>query len=197
MKLEIEVKLKIDKKSQIQSLRRRLKSCDAVPLSFQIEHDVFFDLPGGKLASADKALRMRIFLDKQGRPMGCVLTFKGPRKRGVYKTREEIELSLHRQYHATAQMLKRLGYHKVLEYQKRRESWQLDKCKVELDELPELGWFVEIEGPSEKAISQVLEKLQLASVKQAGETYVEMVLKYLESSGQSEKYLGFIKQLER
>ena len=40
-----------------------------------------------------------------------------------------------------------LGYSRVLSFEKRRESWKLGGCNVELDELPHLGTFVEIEGP--------------------------------------------------
>ena len=40
-------------------------------------------------------------------------------------------------------------------------SWKLGGCTVELDELPHLGTFVEIEGPSEAAILKVRDQLQL------------------------------------
>lgn len=194
MNLEIEVKLRIEQAGQPEAIRQRLASCAAVRLGCQIEHDVFFDLPDGQLAGADKALRMRILLDKKNKPLGCVLTFKGPRQNSKYKAREEIELQLDRQYHHTAQMLQRLGYQKVLEYQKRRESWHLDKCKVQLDQLPKLGYFVEIEGPNEKAISNMMDKLHLTSVEQESKTYLEMVLEYIES--RKVRYLGFGRQVD-
>ena len=183
MNLEIEAKLKIENPQQLDVIRQRLKTSGAIPLTCRIEHDTFFDLPDKSLAASDKALRLRLMLDENGKLVNCTLTFKGPRQAARYKTREEIELQLHRKYQHVEHMLRALGFGKVIQYQKRRESWRLDKCKVELDQLPQIGSFVEIEGPTDEAIGAAIEELQLTSAPRPAETYLEMVLEYLQGSG--------------
>ena len=70
-------------------------------------------------------------------------------------------------------------------FQKRRESWALAGCQVEMDELPHLGTFVEIEGPDEASITAVRDRLALASVPGIIETYIAMLADYCRSHGLS------------
>ena len=51
-------------------------------------------------------------------------------------------------------------------------SRPLDTCRVELDEVPLLGTFVEIEGPTEAAIEAALERLGLAGQATEPKSYV-------------------------
>ena len=62
---------------------------------------------------------------------------------------------------AAIQMIRALGMKEHMTIQKRRASYRLGRCLVELDELPLIGCFVEIEGPTEKAILAVAGKLNL------------------------------------
>jgi adenylate cyclase class IV len=48
-----------------------------------------------------------------------------------------------------------------MSFQKRRTTYRLGRCLVELDELPMLGAFIEIEGPSERQVFAVAGKLGL------------------------------------
>jgi len=183
MALEVEIKLKVD---ELDNVRHRLKNAGAVALGAKIEHDTFYDPPDGSFFKSDKAFRFRTVLRETGSIVGCYLTFKGPRQavrqRGL-KIRQEVELHLHRQFQAATRMLQCLGYRKVLEYQKRRESWRLNRCKVELDQLPKLGFFVEIEGPGRQAVTDTLEQLQMTTATSVPQTYVELVSEYLQTSG--------------
>jgi len=45
---------------------------------------------------------------------------------------------------------------------KRREVFAFDTCEVLLDEVDDLGCFVEVEGPTLKAVQSVCAKLQLS-----------------------------------
>lgn len=58
-------------------------------------------------------------------------------------------------------LLAAMGYQEWMTFEKLRESWRLNSCKVELDELPLIGRFVEIEGADETAIRASLESLNL------------------------------------
>ena len=91
------------------------------------------------------------------------VTFKGPKQKGAYKVRQEIEFELSvSAIDNMAGLFEALGYEKMLVYEKRRTLWLLDGCDVCLDEVPLLGRFVEVEGPDEGAIALVLKKLRLA-----------------------------------
>jgi hypothetical protein len=63
---------------------------------------------------------------------------------------------------AVAAVLSACGLRPMVRLQKRRSVYRLGRCTVALDELPVLGCFVEIEGPSESAIQRVRGRLALA-----------------------------------
>lgn len=86
-------------------------------------------------------------------------------------------------------VLQRLGYVMLLRYQKRRESWRLGECRVDLDEPARLGTFVEIEGPGEPAIRGVQNLLQLTSAKVVVRSYVALVEAYCVEHGVLEREL--------
>ncbi len=79
-------------------------------------------------------------------------------------------------------ILKALNFVQVLSFQKKRESWEFDGCKIELDELPHLGLFLEIEGPTDAAIATIQEKLGLADAAPIKESYVGMLMDWLKSN---------------
>jgi adenylate cyclase class 2 len=86
---------------------------------------------------------------------------------------------------AMAKILEQLGFMQWLRYQKRRQSWELDSCRVELDEIPRLGKFVEIEGPSDEAVMKCREKLRLGSQTLIKASYVAMLTAHLQERGES------------
>ncbi len=92
---------------------------------------------------------------------------------GGSKVREELETSVV-DAAALEAILRSLGYHEVVAYEKRREVWRWGGCVVTLDELPQLGWWLEIEGPDGTAVEQARAALDLAAAVPAGETYVEL-----------------------
>ena len=79
-----------------------------------------------------------------GAPQPATLTFKGPLEASAFKKRREIELAVS-EADGMRRLLEAIGFVEVLRFQKRRESWRLDNCRVELDEVPRLGRFVEID----------------------------------------------------
>ncbi len=78
---------------------------------------------------------------------------------------------------AASLILEELGFTAMLIFEKRRESWELGSCKVELDELPYLGAFVEIEGEPE-AIDAVAKILGLGKTPIEKEGYAAMLGDY-------------------
>ncbi len=108
------------------------------------------------------------------RRSGAELTFKGPREPGPAKIREELELGID-DADALAQILPRLGFVEVVSYEKRRETWRLDGCEIELDELPQLGWFVEVEGPALERVQAVCDRLGLSADSSVSDGYPALV----------------------
>jgi adenylate cyclase class 2 len=88
-------------------------------------------------------------------------------------------------------LLERLGFVRMLSFEKRRESWKLGGCKVELDELPYLGSFVEVEGPGEQAVLAVREQLGLADRPIVKSSYIALLMGYLQERGQNRRIVTF------
>src|SRR3954453_5141750 len=145
MPVEIEAKMKVP---DFSSVRTRLEDVGAERRGAVMETNTFFDTEDRSLLARDQGLRLRTTKDVKSGAEESTITFKGPRLQGQLKSREERELKVGSAKEAMA-LLESLGFSRVLTFQKRRESWMLDGCHVELDELPYIGVFVEIEGPKE------------------------------------------------
>jgi predicted adenylyl cyclase CyaB len=179
MGIEIEAKMRV---ADHEAVRRQLREVGATRKGLTRETNRFFDGPGRRLASADQGLRLRTNTNSETGDAAHVVTFKGPRQAGKFKTREELEFATD-DVDATATIFQHLGYPLELSFEKRRETWELDGCKVELDELPHLGTFVEVEGPDERIVESVRAKLGLQNEPSISEGYASMVAKHLKKAG--------------
>lgn len=153
MAQEVEAKIRVDSFAPV---REALRASDAVFLGKVLQSDTYFDTPDHSLQHSDRGMRIRRLelLDGGGaqwdtRPQ---LTYKGPREgEATYKTRREVQTH----FDAPAVMeevLAACGMVRSMSIQKRRASYRLAACLVELDELPFIGRFVEIEGPDQERI---------------------------------------------
>ncbi len=168
-------------------MRNLLKQLGAKPAGEKLETNIFFDAPDSSLRKAGKGLRIRVAESPTGEK-NCTITFKGPLQKSELKSREEIEFTAS-DPDAAQQLLEHLGYAPTLTFQKRRESWRLDDCKIELDTMPHLGTYVEIEGPGEKAVMAVREKLNLSADPLISSAYVSLLAKYLEEHAIRETFV--------
>ena len=149
---EIEAKYPVE---NFTGVEKALKAVGAEYLGTFLQTDSFYDNPSGELREAGCGLRIRkleVLQSPQGgqvdnRP---IVTFKGPvEAQANVKIRRELQTRLD-----SADVLEEIfqavaGFENVYTIQKRRSSYRLGTCQVELDELPLLGFFVEIEGPEE------------------------------------------------
>ncbi len=186
MAVEIEAKMRCD---DPEALRRRLVEAGAARVGEVMETNIFFDTEDRSLLAADQGLRLRINRDPAGGEL-IILTFKGPRQHGVLKSREEIELRVDSEENA-ALMLERLGYRRVLTFAKRRESWTLENCQVELDKLPRLGSYVEIEGPSEADVLRIRQRLALSDAAPIRASYIALLMTWLQEHGVQSRVVLF------
>jgi adenylate cyclase class 2 len=148
---EIEAKFFVE---DLDGITVRLQSLEALLIQERIlETNIRFDLPGGRLTSEGRVLRLR--QDTQAR-----LTYKGMgrNEQGILN-RTEIEFAVEN-YDMAKHFLEALGYQRSFYYEKHRTTYELDNCHIMLDELP-YGDFVEIEGESVETIQAITEKLKL------------------------------------
>jgi adenylate cyclase class 2 len=172
--LEIEAKLKV---AAHEPVREALRRASAEHLRTVLETNHVFDSADGSLRRRGCGLRVRSCRSPDGGAAGTTLTFKGPVQPGEFKTREEIELQIE-PAERTIALLRALGFERFLLFQKRRESWRLDDATVMLDEVPRLGLYVEIEGPSAERVQRVRSVLGLADEPHIRDSYLALLARH-------------------
>jgi len=187
MAVEIESKTRVEDRV---ALLTRLNELAGDPIADIVTADAFYDTADRRLLDGDCGLRVRRKLDANtGELVKAVITYKGPRAEGPVKKREEIETAVG-SAGGIAALLDRLGYPLAVSYEKRRTSWQLDDCQVELDRVPLLGDFVEIEGPSEESVANAQDRLGVKDGEHFTDSYITMLLAELDRRGISERHIG-------
>lgn len=171
MPVELEAKIRVDDHAPI---RDALRTAGANYLGRVLEINHLLDRDDCSLRDTGCGLRVRSIVVLDGTGPGATMTFKGPKQAGAFKQREEHETPI-ADADAALAILRGLGHTRELVFEKRRETWQLADCTVELDEIPVLGSFVEVEGPSAEAIQDVLEALQLNANDNINDSYVAML----------------------
>ena len=188
MSWETELRLRV---SSHDPVRERLRKHRAAPIGKVLEVNDIFDRPDGALRRRGVGLRIRSTRSHQvGSNDLTILTVKGPRLPGVVKSREEVEFEVPNTETAS-RALNLLGFVRVLRYQKRRESWRLGECRIELDEPPQIGLFVEIEGPDEETIFAMRRTLGLDDAEPVAESYVHMLAAYCDAQGLTDRVVEF------
>ncbi len=181
MGIEIEAKFRI---SDPAAMREKLLSAGAEATGTVLEENAYFDTPEAELRRSDCGLRIRTAKPSDGGVKRSVLTYKGPRREGELKIRAEEEIVIDSPDTAHA-ILSALGYCPTVSFQKRRESFRLGQARIELDELPELGFFLEIEAGNEKTVQATRKTLGLGNAPTITKTYAELVAEHL--AGKSSK----------
>ena len=187
MSVEIEAKMAVENHAAV---RAKLQECGAKRHGLFIETNTFFDTDDRSLMAADKGLRLRLNRNAETGEEDHIVTYKGPRQPGALKSREEVELAVEGSAEIT-KLFESLGFAKTISFEKRRESWLLENCKVELDELPFLGSYVEIEGPNEASIFRLRQTLGLADRPPIKYGYVAMLTGYLQERGKTMRDIRF------
>lgn len=146
--IEVEFKFPVD---SLETLRDTLVQLGATPHEECLQEDEYLNDKLRDFAKLDIALRIRRVDDQ------FWLTFKGPNLDPTAKIRKEIETPLVDQQ--AAQELREtflgIGFHSVALVSKKRETltlvWQHHVVEVCLDEVAEVGSFVELERVVEQA----------------------------------------------
>ena len=187
MIVEIEVKLRL---TDPDLLFDKLREFSAVHDRHFLETNTYFDLPDGQLKTTDQGLRVRIEKNTATGRSDVMVTHKGPRAHGRLKSRSETEMSVS-DARAATEMLGVLGYQPVLTFEKRRDRYLLDGCRVEIDRIPHLGTFVEIEGASENEVLAVQAKLGMADQPLIRASYIAMLSTWLSENNDPRTTIRF------
>jgi len=123
-------------------VRDRLEAAGAKALSEVTQRDTYYDAPHRDFAATDEALRIRRTTGAAAD--GTRLTYKGPLVEGAGKTRREHETTVGDDDEAAA-ILDGLGFEPAATVEKRRETWRLNGYEVVLDDVTDLGQYVEVE----------------------------------------------------
>lgn len=177
---QLEVELKFSA-LEGEELSKQLEQLGARQQGEVIQADEYLAHPARDFAVTDEALRIRRQGDRR------VLTYKGPKAKAAVKIREEIEAEFSAtQDAALARIFQQLGFRSVAIVSKHRRSWVLQfqgrELKVEVDEVQQLGQFVEIEAladaeevpAAEQAILNLARELGLQQASQA--SYLGLLL---------------------
>jgi len=179
MTTETEAKLKVD---SLDEIAEKIKQLGAEFVGRLIQKDFYFDDAQKTMTSQDKCLRIRT--ESTASEQRAYLTYKGPREKAKYKTREEIEIDIEiEDFDAAARLLSVLGYKQVLTVGKTRLLYRYGGCELCLDELSLLGTFIEIEGPDEDSITEVQKKLALENLPHIPESYAAMMAAKIKEKG--------------
>jgi len=177
---EIEAKIRI---GDPEAFRRRMADLARTPGETVFEVNRLFDDADRSLRERGSALRVREEFRLPDRVrLRTVLTFKGPLAAGPMKRRPEVELQVEAAEPLVA-ILEALGLSEAFRYEKRRTSFAGGGCEVVLDEVPHLGWFAEVEGPTEKAVLAELADLGLSDAPLIRASYIRLLREHLESLG--------------
>lgn len=143
MGYEVELKFRLDGSQSIES---ELRKSGAIERSVVSHVDRYFNHPARDFRSTDEAFRIRSVGDRN-----C-LTYKGAVIGNVAKTRHEIEVDFADGIDAAEhlfEMVRCLGFRFVREVRKTRRSFTVIRngrnFELAFDEVPELGYFLEIE----------------------------------------------------
>lgn len=144
MSYEVEMKFRVDDHS---ALAGRLSDIGVLADVPQAQDDLYLAHPSRDFVETDEALRLR----RDGE--SNFVTYKGPKRPGPTKTREEIEVPFADGPEGRAEMARvfnRLGFLTVLEVRKTRLSYRLKHRNrpmiVTLDKVEGLGAFAEVES---------------------------------------------------
>ncbi len=164
--MEVEIKYRIENPENFEN---RIAVIGGTFVKEVIEEDLYFNHPCRDFSKTDEALRIR----NDG-----TLTYKGPRVDSQTKSREEINVKIE-DLKKMREILEKLGFIFVAKVVKKRKYFHIEKVTVTIDNVKDLGKFVEVEcigdyEPCKEEVFKVKNALGLKnSVKK---TYLEMLL---------------------
>jgi len=177
---EIEIKLAIGDPRRARAGLLRAGFTVLRPRS--LERNVVFDTAALGLRQQGRLLRLRQY------GADFILTYKGSPRFGRHKTREELEIAV-ADPKVFQQILSKLGFQPVFQYEKYRTLFSDTRGIVALDETP-IGDFLEIEG-APRWIDRTAERLGFDESDFILDSYGRLYLEYCERRGTTPGHMLF------
>ncbi len=152
--IEVEFKARIENFEKFMEVKNRILSLGSKLISKTLEEDIYFQHPLRDFSKTDEALRIRKTNGKS------YLTYKGAKISKISKTRLEIQTEIEN-FENTKEIFLKLGFKPVAIISKKREKYILGSTSIYMDEVKDLGYFIEIEEEieNEATIKMIEEKL--------------------------------------
>ncbi len=173
--IEIEVKACVEEPKH---LERAIIALGATPIGIENQADTYYNSKYSDFEKTDEALRIRAQDGKY------FLTYKGPKLDNVSKTRKEFQIEIN-DADNMGSILSSLGFFPVATITKKRKNYRLGDFNIALDEVRNLGNFIEIELPAKdskyyeekvESIFKFIEKLGINRKSTIRKSYLEMIL---------------------
>ncbi len=181
--MEIEIKAKVN---SLKEVEKKLLKLNTKFIKEVKQNDIYF----GDINLYKKigySFMMRIRKEKNN----TYLTYKGSKtkKDGIY---EEYEFNIDNKKEGI-QMLKAMGLDKIIEVNKERKEYKINNLTICLDNIKELGKYIEIESLdnkdlNKKRLKEILNKLDIKKDQIIDKGYISILLEKRKS-----KYSKYIK----
>ena len=172
MKLnELEIKIKINSEEHFQALYDTCNKLFGPPVSHLLQLDEYYDTSDGQLKKQDLVMRIRSSGEKK------TIALKSPRIELPSGMTSRIELEfLSAEGETVHEQLMNQGLSPNESAEKERWTLVDNDCEIVLDKLPFIGSFIEIEGPSENIINEIVTLLNLSSCQVIQKNYGELMM---------------------
>lgn len=172
MKLnELEIKIQIYSEEHFQAIYDSCVKLFGQPKNHVRQLDEYYDTPDGQLKKQDLVIRIR----SNGRKKTIAL--KSPRMELPSGATNRIELEfMSAEGEQVHEQLQNQGLTPNEAAEKERWTFIHNESEIVLDKLPFIGSFIEIEGPSENAIQEIVSLLNLSSCRVVRQNYGELMI---------------------
>ncbi len=146
-------------------------------ISSSTQSDVYYNAPNRDFKKTDEALRIRV---SNGH---AEVTYKGPKIDAETKARKEINVKID-DYQKFNTILQILNFKRIKSVDKIRRQYECEGLSVMIDEVRDLGRFLEVEvlvesnfEAAKERIFSLLKRIGLDKEKLTRESYLELLLK--------------------
>ncbi len=172
MLYETEIKIRLIDHGHFEVLLNKCKELSEKSVIFVFQRDEYYDTITEDLKHKDLNIRIRKIDGK------VYIALKSPRVFVTDKIQRRIELEFEFETSDVNQLMRQIKEQGLLAsaiIEKRRWNFEINGCKVAIDEVPYIGFFAEIEGLDRNSIESVLEVLRLSSQDAVAENYGELL----------------------
>lgn len=141
MSIEVEVKLKIEDKEQVKEKLVQLGFSEGELVA---ETDVYYTVAHHDFAGLDEALRIRNIENQRTKESTSVITYKGAKMDNKSMTRKELETEVG-DADVCKEIFENIGFCPVPPVEKRRQYLQKENVTACVDEVKNLGDYLELE----------------------------------------------------